>query len=669
MRRLALPALTALALIAGSTTLISPATAAPGAPVLVSLHLASDNHAVARLARAGGLSHRERLRQLRAAVAPRTTAREVTSYLTGHGFRVVRTSPFAVEAEATQATVDATFPRAAGRRSLPTQLQQNASFVMSSDEQIGRWKPLALDSLTGAEVRSLYGAPSGLAPTGHHSPAIATLQLSGWNSDDLSTFAANNGLPDPVATGRYHEVSIDGADPALPDGSDGQVEVALDQEALLLTAPRAEQVAYFAPNSGSGIVDAIEQVANDAYDGANIGALSISYGMCEADLPLDFLGALHQVIADAVASGVTVFAASGDSGAYECGPGTVGVSSPASDPLVVAVGGTTVNALAPAATESVWWDGESGSGGGTSTAFPEPAYQKARTPELSGRGLPDISLAGDPQSGITIDVDGLTGAIGGTSLASPLAAATFTDLLSSNGTDYGIGDIHRNLYGAPSSAFRDITIGTNGAYSAAPGYDLASGLGAPRWSALRSALIGFPALHAPALSRSRTIPVSVSAPTGMVYDAWRIGTASEPAGCGKPTANTVPTSVTASADGVARIYLIGYTLSGYCYVAHAKTRIDSIAPVTTAKARATSKHSARFTWVATDHSPSAGVTGYQVKIFRPSGSHAVFTSNNTARQSFRLDHAKAGARYVIRVSAVDAAGNRSKVSTAKVTLA
>ena len=666
VRRLVVPCLTSIALVAGGAALGGSAAATTTHEEFVSVHLASDSHAVARLAHARGLTHADRLRRLRAALSPSTPARDVASYLSEHGFHIVESSPFVVRAKAAQEIVDATFPRTDGHRDLPGELRGDATFVVSSDEHVGVLKPLATGSLTGADIRSLYDAPSGVAPAGHQSPAIATLQFSGWDSGDLSTFAADNGFADPVAAGRYREVSVDGADPATPDGNDGEVEVALDQEALLMTAPQAKQIAYFAPNSGSGILDAIERVARDAYYGANIGALSISYGMCEANLPFDFLDALHQVISDAVAAGVTVFAASGDNGAFECGPGDVSVSSPASDPLVVAVGGTTVDDLPPVATETVWWDGSSGSGGGTSAAFAEPAYQQTRAGSLPGRGLPDISLAGDPASGITIEVDGLIGAVGGTSLASPLAAATFTDVLSSSGTDYGIGDIHRNLYAAPATAFRDITVGTNGAYTAGPGYDLASGLGAPQWSALRNTLTGSPTVHAPSTSRSRTIPVSVSAPPGMVFDAWRIGTTNEPADCGTPTSTKVPTSVTAKSDGTVRIYLIGYTNGGYCYIDHAKTRVDTVAPVTLSAVHATSKHSIRFSWAATDHLPSTGVINYRVRVFKAGSAATAFAKSRTTRQKFLLRHAKTGATYVVRVSAVDGVGNRSKVSTARI---
>ena len=654
-----------------STGLVGPASASSAPPVFVTVHLASDAQAVAKLAHATALPRTERLTRLRAAVATRASRLGVSSYLAGHGFRVVQSSPFVVRAQASAADVATTFaPSSTGGLHVPPALADEASYVVSSDELAGKIKPfMTAPTFTGGDFRELYDAPSGQPPAGHVSPTIATLQFSGWDSGDLTQYAADNGLADPVASGRYSAVSVDGADPKTLDGSGGEIEVALDQESLLATAPYAKQVAYFAPNSGGSMIDAIEQVATDAYNGQNIGALSISYGLCETDVPLDYLAALHQSILDAVAAGITIFTASGDEGAYACGPGNVSVNSPADDPLVTAVGGTTTGGTPSGPMLDVWWDGTNGSGGGTSTVYDEPSYQQKQSPGLPGRGVPDISLDADPQSGFDIDVDGLTGTIGGTSLASPLAAATLIDMLSSNGTDYGIGLINPNLYSAPATGFRDVTGGGNGVYSAAAGYDLASGLGSPRWTALQPALIGSPTMHAPALSQSRTIHVSVTAPTGMVYSGWRIGTGTPPASCGKQATTTKPTSVTAPSDGTARIYVIGYTLSGYCYLGHAKTVVDSVAPKATATARVTntSQRSLRFSWHATDHSPSSGITGFRVTVAKVGSSKPVFKTSQTTKESFALSKAARGATYVVKVSAVDAAGNRSKVATAQLT--
>ncbi|MEO6143059.1 MAG: cell wall-binding repeat-containing protein, partial [Dermatophilaceae bacterium] len=59
--------------------------------------------------------------------------------------------------------------------------------------------------------------------------------------------------------------------------------------------------------------------------------------------------------------------------------------------------------------------------------------------------------------------------------------------LSTNGRTSGVGDIHAELYAAPG-AFRDVTTGANGFYSAGGGYDQVTGLGSPQWTALSAAL-------------------------------------------------------------------------------------------------------------------------------------------------------------------------------------
>lgn len=654
------------AIALGSTGLAAATESAP--TVFVTVHLAADVHAVTRLAGTPGLTPEARAQQMRTTVARPAVRREVGRFLATRGFSVRQSAPFVIRAEAPRSTVDAVFPRdATGRRS-SGRLADAASYVVSSDDGAGLLRRFALASVTGGDVRQLYAAPTGEPPAGHVSPAIATLQFSGWDSADLSTFALRNGLPDPRANNHYTEVSVDGADPSVPDGAGGEYEVALDQEALLTSAPNAAQIAYFAPNSVGSMVDAIEQVATDAYNGKNIGALSISYGLCETDMPGFAIDAMHQALADAVAMGVTVFAASGDSGAFGCDTTDLAVSYPASDPLVVAVGGTSVDLSSVPPTETVWWDGQYGSGGGTSAAFSEPAYQTAAAPGLPGRGVPDIALAGDPDSGLVIVVDGLTGSIGGTSLASPLAAGTFVDLLASNGTDYGVGDIHRNLYASAATGFRDVTTGDNGHYAAGPGYDLASGLGAPQWSAMRGALLGAPTLKTPRYSTSRTVGVKVGTPTGMVYNGWSIGVGSPPANCGKPTSTTKPTSVRAPSDGVAPIYVVGFTAGGYCYTSQAVTQVDTVAPVADAYATTLRAHrrTAVFVWAGEDHSPSSGLHSFRVRIYKKGSTRSVYRASSTTRQHFKLRHAIRRATYVVRVSVRDMAGNRGGVTSTKV---
>src|SRR5207248_4803373 len=134
----------------------------------------------------------------------------------------------------------------------------------------------------------------------------------------------------------------------------------------------------------------------------------------------------HRFYADAAAQGVTVVAASGDDGAAgpelslkKMFPYPV-VGYPASDPLVLAVGGTRlrVDLDGRVRGETAW----TGSGGGVSKLFPEPAYQRslpAAAQRLLGghRGLPDVAYNSAVESPILVLQRGKWALVGGTSAA------------------------------------------------------------------------------------------------------------------------------------------------------------------------------------------------------------------------------------------------------------
>ncbi len=106
-----------------------------------------------------------------------------------------------------------------------------------------------------------------------------------------------------------------------------------------------------------------------------------------------------------------------------------------------------------------------------------------------GRGLPDIAMDADPQTGAIIYVAGQQTVIGGTSLSSPLALGVWARLESAHGNTLGFAS--PRLYALyPKSAtpptsqltyppypLHDIIVGNNGAYDATPGWDYTTGLG------------------------------------------------------------------------------------------------------------------------------------------------------------------------------------------------
>jgi subtilase family serine protease len=485
--------------------------------------------ALAALAHAHGLSAPSRHAALAAAAPSSAAGATVEGFLIHKGLTVTARTAFSVTASGPAALVNSVFPAgtpipvdiahasrhvtsatAAGSPLVvPSALSGLASFVVGGADTSPVAHPLQVRAsttlarslftpapITGTNARALYSVPEAVTTMDGKGITVATIQLSGWDDSNLATFAANAGLPNPVASGQYQAVSVDGQNPSVADGGGGDIEFALDQETLLSVAPKANQVAYVAPNTDQGFTDAFNAVASDALShraGLNFTALSVSWGDCEPRWSGGTLNAMDAAIQNVVAAGVTVFAASGDSGAFDCADGTLNVDYPASDPNVIAVGGLTTDPATK--TETVWWGSSQGGGGGQSVYWTRPSWQNALNPTAAGttltrnRLVPDISLDADPVSGFRILAQGAWFLCGGTSLAAPLAAATLADVQIDGGVDtvYGLGNIASNLYAAPAS-FRDTTTGDNGHFPAGSGYDLASGLGAPQWSNLSSVL-------------------------------------------------------------------------------------------------------------------------------------------------------------------------------------
>lgn len=516
-----------VAMAVAGTIVATPASAGvPGTERAVTIVLrANDPAALDRLAGQSGPLTASRWAALDHALPSASVRRQVEDQLRAQGFTITGASSWIVNATAPAAVVASLFGSAATLTGLLGKIPATLAPVVASVFEDGVGGRLVRPyALTGKNFRDAYTSAAltraGVAPyDGSYRgprPTIATIQFSGWNRNDLAVFARRNRLPFDDST--LTEVSVNGVQVGTSDG-DGAIEVALDQEALLATSPHARQRAYIAPNDNSGFIDSFSRVLDDVRRGDHqITALSVSWGLCEGSSG-PVLSAANQILKSLTAAGVTVFAASGDNGAYDCtgllGLGSAqGVDFPASSPYVVGVGGT---ALRPAPggpndgrnwRETAWscssasacsggllglTPGQGGSGGGQSAVFAKPSYQ-ARVAG-SGRMVPDIAGVADPVNGMTIytsqDSHGwLT--VGGTSLASPVQAALLTNMLAAHGLTRGVGNIHRALYSAAAQAgsFRDITSGDNGAYAAGPGYDAVTGLGAPLWPAIGRRIFG-----------------------------------------------------------------------------------------------------------------------------------------------------------------------------------
>jgi kumamolisin len=351
-------------------------------------------------------------------------------------------------------------------------------------------------SYTAVQVGAAYGFPAGMTGAGQ---TISIIELGGgYAQSDLDTYFSGLGLTTPIVTA----VPVDGGSNSPtgdPDGPDG--EVMLDIEVAGALAPGAAQLVYFAGNTDQGFIDA---VTNAAHATPTPTAISISWGGPEDSWTAQARTALDAACADAAALGVTVTVAAGDNGSADGETdGQPHCDFPASSPHVLSCGGTSLQLDSSGAIsgETVWNDGSGGgaTGGGVSVYFPAPVWQAgagvpAGLSSAGGRGVPDVSANADPATGYEIQVDGQAAVVGGTSAVAPLWAALVACLAQAGGGG-SLGLVQSVLYsgvkpGTAQPGFNDIVGGSNGDYSAAPGWDACTGLGSPDGPVLSTLFTG-----------------------------------------------------------------------------------------------------------------------------------------------------------------------------------
>ncbi|WP_322041333.1 protease pro-enzyme activation domain-containing protein [Burkholderia diffusa] len=294
---------------------------------------------------------------------------------------------------------------------------------------------------------------------------------------DLTTFETNNRLP-------AVPVSVINAGTPSADTS-ANVEWSLDSQTIVGMSGGVKQINFYvAPSfAWSDMALAINRAVSDN----TARVVNMSIGGCENWAPTASMDVLFEM---AVAQGQTFSVSTGDSGSVAYGCSGTSVQYPASSPYVVAVGGTSLytNGNGSYGGEMAWDSG----GGGSSGFEPIPTWQ-SNIPQLKGRafrGLPDLAFDADPNSGAQIIVGGQLETLGGTSLSAPLFAATWARLLSGScATNPGFAA--PTIYSAQAttpSIFRDITYGSNGAYSAGSGWDFVTGWGSPIVTTLQSSI-------------------------------------------------------------------------------------------------------------------------------------------------------------------------------------
>jgi subtilase family serine protease len=224
----------------------------------------------------------------------------------------------------------------------------------------------------------------------------------------------------------------------------------------------------------------------DAYTNQGATVVSMSFGGSE------FSGETGStadgVFSNGNAKGVSFTASSGDSGC--------GTQYPATSPFVTSVGGTSlkVSSTGSYVSESAW----NGSGGGLSAFESRPSYQNGFNSN-SKRGIPDVAMVADPNTGVTIfdsDIGGFA-VVGGTSVAAPMWAGVLA--LADAGRSSSMQNADNELYKVASSAakyandYHDVTTGSSGgSCNAGSGYGLVTGLGSPASNNLVPDLVAAP---------------------------------------------------------------------------------------------------------------------------------------------------------------------------------
>jgi subtilase family serine protease len=294
-------------------------------------------------------------------------------------------------------------------------------------------------------------------------PTIAIVDAYGYPNaeSDLSVYRAQFGLGAcTTANGCFKKVNQNGVQGSYPrtDTGWGQ-EQALDLDMASAMCPNCKIVLVQATSASfTNLASAVDRAATM---GAKV--ISNSYGGSESGSNSYESHYNH--------SGIAITVSSGDSG--------YGVQFPASSPHVVAVGGTTLHNSNGTYSETAW----NGAGSGCSSIYGIlGSTQSSGVTGCPNRAVADVSAVADPNTGVA--VYGPTSrtrsgwmVFGGTSVAAPLVGGVYGS--ANDASAYPT----TKLYGASTSAFRDVTSGSNGTCptsqwcTAGAGWDGPTGLG------------------------------------------------------------------------------------------------------------------------------------------------------------------------------------------------
>jgi subtilase family serine protease len=353
--------------------------------------------------------------------------------------------------------------------------------------------PYATCGYTPNQLQGAYGTKAAVAGglDGHgQTVAIVDAFASPTIEQDANQYATTHGQPavdfSQIKPEDRSNDPIGGPDQCDAQGWYG--EETLDVEAVHAMAPGSHVLFVGGADClDESLIDAVNKIV----DGNLAQIVSNSYGnLGETGEDAGLRQAWNDTFRQAALEGIGMYFSSGDSGDEVDNLGHAEADFPASHPLVTAVGGTSLGVsssdgylfetgwgtTSSTLTNGAWTpappgDHIYGSGGGTSLFYAQPDYQKGVVPKKlakaqggkPARVVPDVSLVGDPNTGMLIGQtqtfpDGTTKyseyRLGGTSLSSPLMAGVMALADQQAGRHHGFANPALYAqYGTP--AYRD----------------------------------------------------------------------------------------------------------------------------------------------------------------------------------------------------------------------
>jgi subtilase family serine protease len=361
----------------------------------------------------------------------------------------------------------------------------------------------AICGYTPAQLRAAYGISALPKSTNGAGQTVAIIDAYASPTIVADVNAYSAALGEPKLTGLYQQIVptkeqfVD--QEACQEPSGWQSEQTLDVESVHALAPGAKILYVGGYNCGGGLDVAMSKILDNGL--SNI--VSNSYGDEGEDVGADVLAGETNIQLQAAGEGIGLYFSSGDNGDETPNGLTPQPDFPASSPWVTAVGGTSlgIDKNGRISAETGWGDlldkvvpdatapsglgyagplpGATyggGAGGGVSTVFAQPSYQRGVVPNSLAQGKrvsPDISALADPYTGFLIGISPINDdsalttdpfeneTYGGTSLASPLTAAQIA--LVQQTTHSRIGFANPTLYAIDRilpASFRDVKPGS-----------------------------------------------------------------------------------------------------------------------------------------------------------------------------------------------------------------